>query len=142
METNNKTIDDVIKKMKINRKKTNVALIQKAYKFAEEHHRGQKRLSGEDYIIHPLNVAYILADLQLDDATICAALLHDVVEDTDVTNEDIIKNFGRNCRNGSRCYKTRQNTICNNRRRTSRKLQKNVPRNGKRYKSYINKISR
>ena len=95
METNNKTIDDVIKKMKINRKKTNVALIQKAYKFAEEHHRGQKRLSGEDYIIHPLNVAYILADLQLDDATICAALLHDVVEDTDVTNEDIIKNFGK-----------------------------------------------
>ena len=93
METNNKTIDDVIKKMKMNRKKTNVALIQKAYKFAEEHHRGQKRLSGEDYIIHPLNVAYILADLQLDDATICAALLHDVVEDTDVTNEDIIKNF-------------------------------------------------
>ncbi len=95
METNNKTIDDVIKKMKMNRKKTNVALIQKAYKFAEEHHRGQKRLSGEDYIIHPLNVAYILADLQLDDATICAALLHDVVEDTDVTNEDIIKNFGK-----------------------------------------------
>ena len=95
METNNKTIDDVIKKMKMNRKKTNVALIQKAYKFAEEHHRGQKRLSGEDYIIHPLNVAYILADLQLDDATICTALLHDVVEDTDVTNEDIIKNFGK-----------------------------------------------
>ena len=95
METNNKTIDDVIKKMKMNRKKTNVAQIQKAYKFAEEHHRGQKRLSGEDYIIHPLNVAYILADLQLDDATICAALLHDVVEDTDVTNEDIIKNFGK-----------------------------------------------
>ena len=95
METNNKTIDDVIKKMKMNRKKTNVALIQKAYKFAEEHHREQKRLSGEDYIIHPLNVAYILADLQLDDATICAALLHDVVEDTDVTNEDIIKNFGK-----------------------------------------------
>ena len=95
METNNETIDDVIKKMKMNRKKTNVALIQKAYKFAEEHHRGQKRLSGEDYIIHPLNVAYILADLQLDDATICAALLHDVVEDTDVTNEDIIKNFGK-----------------------------------------------
>lgn len=94
MESNNKTIDDLIKRMKMNKRKTNTTLILKAYKFAEEHHRGQKRLSGEDYIIHPLNVAYILADLQLDDATICAALLHDVVEDTNVTNEDIEKNFG------------------------------------------------
>ena len=94
MESNNKTIDDLIKRMRMNKRKTNTTLILKAYKFAEEHHRGQKRLSGEDYIIHPLNVAYILADLQLDDATICAALLHDVVEDTNVTNEDIEKNFG------------------------------------------------
>ena len=80
--------------MKLNKRKTNVALIQKAYNFAAEHHKGQKRMSGEDYIIHPLNVAYILADLQMDDATICAALLHDVVEDTEATNEDIVKNFG------------------------------------------------
>ena len=50
-------------------------------------------MSGEDYIIHPVAVAYILADLQMDDATICAALLHDVVEDTDVTSEDITKIF-------------------------------------------------
>lgn len=94
MENPNKTIDDVIKKMKLNRRKTNTALILKVYKFAEEHHRGQKRMSGEDYIIHPLNVAYILADLKMDDATICAALLHDVVEDTAVTNEDISTIFG------------------------------------------------
>ncbi len=94
MDNTNKTIDDVIKRMKMNKRKVNTALIQKAYNFAEEHHRGQKRMSGEDYIIHPLNVAYILADLQMDDATICAALLHDVVEDTDVTSEDIQKNFG------------------------------------------------
>ena len=94
MENPNKTIDDVIKKMKENRRKTNTNLILKAYNFAEEHHRGQKRMSGEEYIIHPLDVAYILADLHLDDATICAALLHDVVEDTEVTNEDIVKLFG------------------------------------------------
>ena len=93
MENANKTIDDIIKRMKLNKRKTNVALIQKAYNFAAEHHKGQKRMSGEDYIIHPLNVAYILADLQMDDATICAALLHDVVEDTEATNEDIVKNF-------------------------------------------------
>ena len=94
MEEANKTIDDVIKRMKMNKRKVNTALIQKAYNFATEHHKGQKRMSGEDYIIHPLNVAYILADLQMDDATICAALLHDVVEDTDVTSENIVKNFG------------------------------------------------
>ena len=94
MENPNKTIDDIIKKMKSNRRRTNTGLIMKAYNFAEEHHRGQKRMSGEDYIIHPLNVAYILADLHMDDATICAALLHDVVEDTQTTNEDIVKNFG------------------------------------------------
>ena len=49
---------------------------------------------GEPYIIHPLNVAYILADIGLDDSTICAALLHDVVEDTDVTDNDIRRDFG------------------------------------------------
>ena len=51
-------------------------------------------IHGEPYIVHPLNVAYILADIGLDDDTICAALLHDVVEDTDVTNEDLQKEFG------------------------------------------------
>lgn len=94
MENPNKSIDDVIKRMKMNRRKTNTGLILKAYNFAEEKHRGQKRMSGEEYIIHPLDVAYILADLQMDDATICAALLHDVVEDTKVTHEDLTKMFG------------------------------------------------
>lgn len=94
MENSNKTIQDIIKKLKSNKRKTNTSLILKAYNFASAHHQEQKRMSGEDYIIHPLNVAYILADLQLDDATICAALLHDVVEDTDVTNEDLVKEFG------------------------------------------------
>ena len=95
MEKQNRTIDDLIKRIKMNKRKSNTGLILKAYNFADEHHRGQKRMSGEDYIIHPLNVAYILADLNMDDATICAALLHDVVEDTEVTHEDLVKIFGK-----------------------------------------------
>ena len=66
----------------------------KAYNLANDKHKNQKRGSGEPYIIHPLNVAYILARIGLDDNTICAALLHDVVEDTDVTNEDLKDIFG------------------------------------------------
>ena len=54
----------------------------------------QKRKSGEPYIIHPLQVAYILTCIDLDESTICAALLHDIVEDTDVTHEDLVKEFG------------------------------------------------
>jgi len=94
MDNPNKTIDDIIRRLRINKRKVNTGLILKAYNYALEKHNGQKRMSGEDYIIHPLNVAYILADLHMDDATICAALLHDVVEDTEITHEDIVKEFG------------------------------------------------
>ena len=66
----------------------------KAYDYANQQHGEQCRRSGEPYIIHPLNVAYILADIGLDDSTICAALLHDVVEDTEVTDKDIRQDFG------------------------------------------------
>jgi GTP pyrophosphokinase len=69
-------------------------LVEKAYRFAEEAHRGQLRNSGEDYIQHPLEVAKILLDLEMDEATIAAALLHDVVEDTRYTLEDIEEEFG------------------------------------------------
>lgn len=69
-------------------------LAEKAYYFAEEAHRGQLRNSGEDYIQHPLEVAKILLELEMDEATIAAALLHDVVEDTPCTIEDIEKEFG------------------------------------------------
>ena len=69
-------------------------LIIKAYNYAKEKHGTQCRKSGEPYIIHPVQVAYILADIGLDEATICAALLHDVVEDTEVTHEDLVRDFG------------------------------------------------
>lgn len=90
----NVTIEDIIKKVKQrNRLTSNTKLIQKAYDYAYEHHKNQNRKSGEPYIIHPLQVANILVDIGLDEATICAALLHDVVEDTNVTNEDIKREF-------------------------------------------------
>ena len=69
-------------------------IIYKAYSFALKNHEGQKRESGEDYIIHPLYVAYILATMHADVNTICAALLHDVIEDTKASYDDIKKTFG------------------------------------------------
>lgn len=68
--------------------------ITEAYHFAEKAHDGQKRRSGEPYIIHPVAVAQILAEMGMDADSICAALLHDVVEDTPVTDEEIRKKFG------------------------------------------------
>ncbi len=69
-------------------------LILKAYEFAKKKHGGQKRKTGEPYIVHPLNVAKILSELGMDAATIIAALLHDVLEDTDTTYEEIKERFG------------------------------------------------
>lgn len=68
--------------------------ISRAYAYAYEHHFGVKRKSGEDYIVHPLNVAYILTSINADSATIEAALLHDVIEDCNVTEEEIEEKFG------------------------------------------------
>ena len=69
--------------------------IEAAYRLAEEKHREQKRSSGEPYIIHPLSVAAILVGLGMDSQSVMAGLLHDVVEDTDCTLEDIQKQFGK-----------------------------------------------
>ena len=69
-------------------------MLRKAYEYAQNAHAGQKRASGEPYFIHPCAVAEILMDLGLDAATIAAALLHDVIEDTICTAEDIKENFG------------------------------------------------
>lgn len=94
MENKEITIQDVISKRKQHSRRVDTKLIMKAYNLANEKHKEQKRSSGEPYIIHPLNVAYILADIGLDESTISAALLHDVVEDTDITDEDLRKEFG------------------------------------------------
>ena len=74
---------------------SDTALIAKAFAFAESAHEDQKRLSGEPYIVHPVESAVILAELKMDTATIAAALLHDVVEDTDFSLDDLEKEFGR-----------------------------------------------
>ena len=91
----NHSIREIIEKVKKNKRWPDVKLIQKAYNYAKEKHGDQLRKSGEPYIIHPTNVAYTIADLGLDEQTISAALLHDVVEDTDATYEDIVKEFGK-----------------------------------------------
>lgn len=88
------TIQNVLNKRKQHARKVDTKLIMKAYNYAKSHHGDQCRRSGEPYIIHPINVAYILADIGLDDSTICAALLHDVVEDTEVTDIEIRQEFG------------------------------------------------
>ncbi len=71
----------------------------KAYNYAEKLHQGQKRQSGEQYIIHPLSVAYILAQMHADGDTLCAGLLHDTIEDTGITKEDVAKEFNKTVAN-------------------------------------------
>lgn len=88
------SIVDVIKKLKEYHSKTNLKLVQSVYEYAKDCHKKQNRLSGEEYITHPIEVAYILAELELDASTISAAILHDVIEDTCITEEEIIQRFG------------------------------------------------
>ena len=68
--------------------------MRRAYSFAESAHDGQVRLSGEAFITHPIETAMYLAELRMDSTTIAAALLHDVIEDCDVTNEELEAHFG------------------------------------------------
>ena len=86
--------DELISSVRRYHPSADISMIEKAYKIAYEAHEGQARKSGEPYIIHPLCVAIILADLELDKETIVAGLLHDVVEDTIMTEEEITKEFG------------------------------------------------
>ncbi|QDR80847.1 RelA/SpoT family protein [Sporomusa termitida] len=88
-------IEDIIAKIKANHPDAPLQMVEKAYQLAYNSHAGQLRVSGEEYICHPLGVANILADLQIDAVTISASLLHDVVEDTDVTLEKLEKEFGK-----------------------------------------------
>lgn len=88
------TINDVIDMKKKKGRRVDVKLIMRAFRLAEEKHGDQKRKSGELYIVHPINVAYILADIGLDESTIAAALMHDLVEDTDVDEDLLTKEFG------------------------------------------------
>ena len=92
-EVINHTIEEVLETAKKMNRRADLKKIRKAYDFAKEKHGDQLRRSGEPYIIHPVQVAYTLAELGLDESTISAALLHDVVEDTEVTREELAKTF-------------------------------------------------
>ena len=81
---------------KYNDDEEDINQIKKAYDYAKDLHEGQFRQSGEPYIIHPLNVAYILAEMHADTDTICAGLLHDTLEDTNITKGEIIEEFNVN----------------------------------------------
>ena len=87
------TAEQVIEKASDIFNQKNLNLFIKHYKYAEHAHREQFRKSGEPYIIHPIQVAGILVDLEMDPATIAAGFLHDVVEDTEVTLEDLEKHL-------------------------------------------------
>lgn len=84
----------VVTRLTSHRPQADVDLVLRAFRFAAEKHEGQKRSSGEPYIIHPVEVTEILAELEMDEQTLAAGLLHDVVEDCGVTNEDLTQQFG------------------------------------------------
>ena len=87
-------VDRLIKTVRLHHPKADIGLIERAYTAAELAHRGQKRRSGEPYITHPVAVAQILADLGIGSKTVAAALLHDTVEDTDYTLDQLRADFG------------------------------------------------
>jgi GTP pyrophosphokinase len=86
--------ESLLRQVQANRPNEDISLIRKAWEFCVQHHEGQKRASGEPYIIHPLEVAEVLAEMKLDGTAIAAGLLHDSVEDTPATNEEIEQSFG------------------------------------------------
>ena len=86
--------EQLLRQVQANRPNEDVSLIRKAWEFCVQHHEGQMRASGEPYVIHPLEVAEVLAEMKLDATAIAAGLLHDSVEDTPATNEEIEESFG------------------------------------------------
>ncbi len=99
MAENAKTFEQLLEVIKASDKNYNITKITSAYEFAADKHKDQKRESGEPYITHPIAVAQILIELGMDTDTICAALLHDVVEDTEASLEDLKKRFGADVAN-------------------------------------------
>ncbi|HEX8508461.1 MAG TPA: bifunctional (p)ppGpp synthetase/guanosine-3',5'-bis(diphosphate) 3'-pyrophosphohydrolase, partial [Propionibacteriaceae bacterium] len=87
-------LDPLFKVIRANHPKADLSVIERAYRTAEQHHRGQLRKSGDAYITHPLAVTTILAELGMTESTLCAALLHDTVEDTTYTLEQLGRDFG------------------------------------------------
>src|SRR6476619_2768842 len=85
---------ELMRRMRENRPNDDLELIRKAYEFSQKHHAGQTRASGQPYLVHPLEVALVLAEMKMDPVAVAAGLLHDSVEDTVITIVDIRKEFG------------------------------------------------
>src|SRR5688572_13745397 len=89
------SLDDLNVAIKAYYPDADFGLVERAYRFSESRHKGQKRKSGEDYIVHPLSVAKILATMKMDIPSIVTGILHDTVEDTPATLDELRKEFGQ-----------------------------------------------
>ncbi len=87
-------LTDLVSRVTTYHPEADVALLRRAFEFGKQHHTGQRRKSGEAYFTHPVSVARVITELKLDTASLCAALLHDTVEDTKATLEDVQREFG------------------------------------------------
>src|ERR1700681_896675 len=85
---------ELMKKLRENRPNDDLDLVKRAYEFSQKHHAGQSRASGELYLVHPLEVGNVLADMKMDSVSIAAGLLHDSVEDTSVTPVEVPQKLG------------------------------------------------
>lgn len=94
-------LEDILAKVEKHHPGDNLDLIRRAYIFSAKEHKGQVRASGEPYLTHPIEVANILAEMKMDAVTVSVGLLHDVVEDTLVSLDDVIKIFGPESRTWS-----------------------------------------
>ena len=112
---------ELMDKMRRNRAGDDTELLRRAYEFAAEHHADQTRASGEPYLSHPLEVAHILADLRLDMTTLCAALLHDVVEDTRLRSSALPSNSVPKSRAWWKASPKSAAWICSHRKRARRR---------------------
>ncbi|NLN14003.1 MAG: HD domain-containing protein, partial [Tissierellia bacterium] len=130
----NEFLEKLITRIKEYNPNADLTKLLKAYTLGEAAHAGQKRNSGEDFFIHPLNVALILADLNMDLETIIAGILHDVIEDTDYTYEDLAEEFGEEIANlvdgvtklKNLKYKTKQESQAENLRKMVLAMAKDI----------------
>jgi len=130
----NEFLEKLITRIKEYNPNADLTKLLKAYTLGEAAHAGQKRNSGEDFFIHPLNVALILADLNMDLETIIAGILHDVIEDTDYTYEDLVEEFGEEIANlvdgvtklKNLKYKTKQESQAENLRKMVLAMAKDI----------------
>jgi len=122
--------------------KDELKLLGEAFVYAANKHRDQKRVTGEPYVVHLLSVAGILADIDIDIETLVAALLHDVLEDTDTSFEEIKEKFGTNVPSSSMALQNLEISILRPSRTTRLKIAKDVSGHGQGHKGRVDKVGR